>query len=593
VRMPWARRRQVVINPADPNLRVQVRKAILGSAYETTGVDETTAGQRADQAWQMEALQFRNRLGEIRYASDFYARSLRRLKLFAGTVGDDGKISQSTNPDSIRLVNAIQDPGGGRQVLLGKYGQFMFTCGECQLLYLPERVEDGTRIAESWEMLSIAEIQKRDGRDVRFRLPGGTPDQLPDGYRLYRLWQRDPIYSSWADAPMRSVLDLCEELAILTLVVRARALNRLAGNGILFVPNDITVTPRGPVPDEDPKEDPVLAEIIKALLAPIEDIGAASMVAPLLMRGDPAAGKEIRHISVRDVQEVFPENALREQTIRRLAISLDMPAEALTGIGDVNHWGGWQIERESWRHAEPIAQQLCDDLSAAYLRPTLAQGSLGPEAVAREVVAMDAAAITTNPDRGADAADAFDRGAIGYRAYRDALGWDNEDAPAQDEIDLMLLFLNGAPAPDDTVEAGGDEGEAGPPEGDDAGDDGAPADDTPDTASLLGLAEATILRHREAAGARLRSASTGGLDDVPNSLVAATVGANGGDATALVRLREPMFETVATRMGLDRQAADALALLVAHHAARTLYDTHPAPFPATTVRAVIDRRVRT
>jgi hypothetical protein len=45
----------------------------------------------------------------------------------------------------------------------------------------------------------------------------------------YRLWRRHPRYSMLADSTMQGVLDLCEELVLLTQAVRARARSRLAG----------------------------------------------------------------------------------------------------------------------------------------------------------------------------------------------------------------------------------------------------------------------------------------------------------------------------------------------------------------------------
>lgn len=393
----------------------------------------------------------------------------------------------------------------------------------------------------------------------------------------------------------------CEELAILTLVVRARAISRLAGNGILFIPDNITVVapklPDGsPKPAENPRSDPLLAALIKAILAPIEDQGAASSVAPLLLRGNPEAGKEIRHISVRDVQEAFPEIALRDQTIARLAISLDMPREDLEGIGDVNHWGGWQIERDKWRHVEPVANQMVEDFTTAILRPSLIEeGVADPD---RFVVMYDASEILTNPDRGEDAKQAFTFGVIGPKAYRSAMGWDEDDAPTPEEIPTMLLFLGKTAVEPD---APADDPEQDAPD-DDTGEDDASAASSNGRGdqrvwALQAFADAMVIRHREIAGVRLKAktkdtAVLTRIAGVPNDQIAVVVGSaadmTGVNVSELVACNASLMETGALRQGVSEKDAKALASIVETHAARTLWQEHPPAFPVAAIRSVLE-----
>lgn len=599
----------IVFNPNDPRFRVSLKAAILGSAVEITDSENAAEElRRVAQPWQLEALGYRHRLGEIRYASDFYARPLRRLRFYAGEIQPDGKIVETDNERVKEVASRIRDPGGGTQGLTTQYGRLMFCTGEALLTNQPEHTVEETMVPEGWEMLSTAELRGDMSGKTFLRFPAGGQssmgEPLPEGSRVYRIWQRDAMYSALADAPMRAVLDLCEELAILTLVIRARSISRLAGNGILFIPNEITLPgPRPVVGAENPAEDPFLTELIKAILAPIEDQGSAGSVSPLLVRGPADAGDKIKHIKLRDTDEAFPENALREQTIARLGIGLDMPMEILTGTGGINHWGSWQIERDAWRHAEPVARQYVDDVTAAYFRPTLiAEGISDPE---RYVYAFDASEILTNPDRGDDAKDALASGAIGYEAYREAMGWPDEAAPKDEaEIEMMLRFLGktaeptGAPAP-----AGGTDTETGPPpedtpesESDDEGDE--------TVAALVGAAELAVLRHREGAGAKLRGKANTcppckeTIDGLANSRVAAALGMDtcadlgAASAVALVSSKEPLFSLVAERIGVSATLSEALAKLVEDHAARTLFDAEPAPFPQAAIRAVLSRSAR-
>jgi hypothetical protein len=65
-----------------------------------------------------------------------------------------------------------------------------------------------------------------------------------------------------ADATMQGVLDVCEELVLLTQAVRSRARSRLAGPGILLVNGKVSPIPiGGDVADANPDEDPFVRDL--------------------------------------------------------------------------------------------------------------------------------------------------------------------------------------------------------------------------------------------------------------------------------------------------------------------------------------------
>lgn len=575
---------------------MDVRTAIIASALRVTDEEATEWKQRSD-AWQAEALGYRNRIGEVRYAADFYARSIRRLRLFVGEINEDGDIVPTEDAEAIRVLDEFQDPGGGRSNLLTQYARLMFITGEGLAL---GDIDPKTQ-RWKWEILSPLELrQNQSGEWNRYQDGGAQGEPIGPDATVIRLWSRDPTYSRQADSPLRASLDICEELAMSSLVIRAKGLNRLSGNGLLFVPDELSI-PGASVDgdsehDDNLEEDPIFAAVIKAMLASIEDLSNASAVMPVLLRGPAEAGAEIKHITLRDPNEEMPEFAAREKTVKRLAVSLDMPPEALTGVGDVNHWGGWQIERDSWRHTEPIAQQLIEDLTAALLVPTLvANNHADPY---RFVVQYDAAAILTNPDRGEDAKTALELGAIGYEPYRDATGWSEEDAPTEEDL-LLLERVRGAGAPAPAPEedpAGGDEDDTSPTE---VEPEAEPEDEDQETAvaasALAMAADIQVLRHREAAGARLRSSARGKpweskLNGVANVDVAAAAPEAADDPGGLVRSTGPtLFALTASAYGIDQAVIEALVPLIERHAARTLTRAAPTPFPPETIRTVLDR----
>lgn len=600
---------------------------------------EADVMRRLVQPWQGRSFNYYDQLGEIKYASQFYSRMLAPLILFAAVKNEKGDIVETNNPDAVAALERIQDPGGGRTGLLSSYGRLMFLTGEC---YLFVSTDDGI---EQWEMLSSDELRVEGNTYMRYKAPSlgaeeyktapGTDEDesawVPiDGEATaYRLWQRHPRFSMLADSTMQGVLDLCEELVLLTKAVRARARSRLAGSGVLFIDERISPLPPEPGPDEDPQEDEFMDALVEAMTAPIADEGAASQVVPLIVRVPvPETGKVqdlVHHLQIVDPTQLYPETGLRYECIKRIAIGLDMPPEILLGMEDSNHWTAWQIGEETWKgHGQPKAQQLCDDLTASYFRPYLAV-TMGEERAAEFYISYDATAIINHPDRTKDAKDLYDKRAIGKRALREAAGFDDDDAPTRPELaehigvatrDASLAWF-GTPSvrggnietapgevvgPDDNHSSGpggpesGAEVEPGPPPS-------TPQDDvlvgsslnghhSATVARILGAADLAVLRAREAAGARLLSLAKRDSDvrdqlkGVRTGEIAATLGRvtvkalHGPSERELVRgARELIVDTFRVWGITDGQVVTAIADTVEQHAARTLYDRVPRPLP--------------
>lgn len=321
---------------------------------------QATYLRRLIMPWQIRAFGFYDLLGEIKYSSQFYSRSLSNLVLYAAEKNDDGDIVETENQEVKDAVERIKDPGGGgRSGLLGAYGRLMFLVGEA-LLFVS--INNDTEL-EQWEMLSTDELRLLDGNYTRFMAPTlpatlfkPAPDDayLPvlnkDGHdqfqtgqaAAYRLHRQHPRFSAIADSTLQGALDIAEELVLLTQVVRARARSRMATAGLLFIDERITTRPDEAAPDEDALEDPFLEDLTEALTAPITDEGTAAAVVPLIARVKVPDGVKMQdlvyHLQIVDPLQIYPETGLRMECIRRLAIVLDMPPEILLGTGTANHW---------------------------------------------------------------------------------------------------------------------------------------------------------------------------------------------------------------------------------------------------------------
>lgn len=592
-----------------PEARPRPAQPIRGSGRRVVE-DQRGAGQkpRTSLPWQERALAYYDMIGELHFASQFYARPLSRLKLGVGFVNpEDGVVEPILDGPAVDLLERVQDPGGGRTVMLSTYGQLMFIVGECFML----NTIDPDTAEERWEIVSTDELRfdQQASSYTRRRVPGrgeelkAAPDEdfepVDDEAIVYRLWKRHPRYSGWADAPMRAVLDVAEELVMLTLAVRARARSRLAQSGILYVPNELSPQPVNVIGDEDAEADPFLDDLTTHFVTPIEDEGTAAAVVPFVVRGpakigDVAAKDAFFHIATHDLAETYPEAQLREEAVKRMALGLDMPPEALLGMTDANHWTAWQVQDEIWQsHLAPIAQQFVDDLTSIYLRPAAKEE--GVDRAEDLVVTYDAAEILTNPDRGKDATVLYDKRAIGKKPLRDAMGFEDEDAPDEEELNEMLAvalrdptFITGeAPEPEIIeVETPQIPNEGEPPEPSRNGSE-APVQAS---ARVLGAAEMALARCREVAGSRLRSkyrqrAEMRVADGKPNAEIASilgpvTLGNLGADPLDLVSEGSSAFVGLLVQWGHSEREAAALGTMLETYAARTLFEDRSPAAPA-------------
>ncbi len=600
---------------------------------QTPQVDAAASQRLLLQAWQWQAFRYFNDIGEIHYSAYFYARALQNLRLYVGRKDESGEIEEVDNdPAALELLDDVQDPGGGRQGMLRAYGLLKWLVGEGYMLVTPPGANDpGER--NKWEFVSPAElIVLAGGAMIRQQAPGLPQEAIryaaleqwqpdaPNTGIAYRYWTPHPMFSAQADAPMRAVLLLCDELERLTAAVRARAVSRMAGAGLLLIPEEISPAPPEPVGDEDPQEDIFMRDLIAASVNPITDPGTASAVTPLLVRGAAEYLKELRHLQIHDPLETYPEENLRSECIRRIALSLDFPPEVLLGVSDVNHWNAWQIDEQTWKtHLQPVAQAFCEDLTSSYFRA--ACHDAGVQGWEDLCIWYDAAEIINHPDRSKDAKDLYALGAIGFEALREAAGFDEDDAPDEEEraerigiathdsslawYGIPTIRTGGLEPAPGVVESGSGTTEApgAPPEPSGAEVEKAPPQaEEPTTAAAKVSAgvEMALERCRELAGSRLRTkVRRGGCEDcivaiadVPNNLVASALGASGAaESLALPPPRELVAGGAASLReravfwGLSPDEAALLAEQVERHAALTLFDAAPRALKRQKARA--------
>lgn len=543
--------------------------------------------------WQTECWDTYDVVGEVKYGGNYLGNALSRLGLFVGILPDDADADpiplvteppegEETAPPNLvdeatfqvcrDALDRVATGAGGHAEILRELAINVSIAGEC---YLYGRIEGGRAPdplvigdpgepgVEVWDVRSIDEVVV-DGEgkirvydDPEQASKGSAGGQLvdldSDDVFLVRIWHRHPRWSSQADSMLRGVLGAAEELLITEQAIRAIARSRLSA-GLLMIPEEITFASSNPSRGEDAgsDEDPFLRDLMDAMLLPIQDEGDASAIVPIVVRGK---GEHLQQARFLFPDRKLDDQVLERQTaaLRRIAQGMNLPVEVITGMADVNHWTAWQIEEATFKaHVEPLAIMLVNAITEGYLRPYLEAVKLDPELIDRLVVWYDPSRLIAKPNTTESAGDAHDRYAISDAAYRRVKGYDDDDAPSEDEIRARVARS----AANRSIRAAEEiAGNADPATGeDDPTPD--PPEQTEDPSSvtaaasrvpadlgrilrdvdrdlrnrLEAAADAQMRRTLERAGAAIRSKAkrnrsvTDAIEDVDNGQVAATLG---------------------------------------------------------------------
>lgn len=550
------------------------------------GNPSSLVAARRRERWQDECWAIYDTLGEVKQSTNLQASVLSRLRLFVAWVPDDADDhpipivwevppgAEADDPE-FRLVprqvfdtanaalDRIADPTGGHTELIRRLVLNLQVAGELWLHGREVKPETaaGNRtaaLAERWEVYSTAQVTEQAGKMKVRHAPDTEPVEVDPAEEVFvRIHNEHPRWPELSDSPLRGVLGPAEVLLLLEQWTRAVSRSRLSA-GILKVPTEASLSmgnrhvPQGAPPEE------FLDLLMDAMITPIEDEGDPSGVTPIVMQATAEA--------LKGVEWLFPDRQLdrrateiEQQALKRLAQGMNLPAEKVTGIGDLNHWNAWEVKDATFRdHLEPTAVKLVYALTGAVLQPSLeAAGVADP---GRYVVWYDPSRIMATVDPDEHAEEAHDRLTISDAAYRRLRGFIEKDAP--DELEVAARVARQAARRSITVAEqltdGVDPvtGEQGPTS-QDQDDDG--DDEDPEPAATVGAlvassrvpadlgavlrdldrdlrvrveaaADGQLRRALERAGARLRSKArssrqlTDTLASVANEQVAETLG---------------------------------------------------------------------
>jgi hypothetical protein len=461
-------------------------RSIVGAAERiSTGPTSKNTTNRVEKrtpsAWQTQAWQAFEAIGEVHYAVSLLGAVMSRVRLYIGVVTHadqppshiddyletlqeaDPTPADSRTRDTLTQARHLlsqltaQTPGG-EGGMLRQIGINLSVPGE---LYLANTAPGRWEIASTDELVRHPDgtYALRSSRQDAQASPlassrakkGDLP--LPRDAFVARIWRSHPRYSREPDSSLLGVLDSCEQLILLQQTLRSITRSRM-GAGLVFIPEGIATSL-----NLDGQTDQVEEAITRAAMTAVEDEASSDTVVPLVLKGPAELGKEIRWIPYgRPVEDQLV--SLIDRTLERIMQGLDIPKDVVAGLSNVRYSNAIIIDDNLYRsHIEPLVLLATDALTSVYLRPNLIRSTdPTPDALAnpdhlinRIVVWADTSAVVTRPDRSAAANEGFDKRILSADAWRDARGFSDADAPSPEEL-LQRIVLDRGQIPPDLVQ---------------------------------------------------------------------------------------------------------------------------------------------
>lgn len=421
-------------NPTPPARLNAAQPQTVTAAAAPVKSPRTELIQHTD-GWQEEAWGYYDDLGEFRYGVEWVAAMLSRVRIYAAKLepGADEPVRAKAGA-GVDLMTTLGGGVAGQSNIMASLGTQLAVPGEG---YLIGETVSGV---ERWSVRSTDEVRAARGHFEVIRedaVRGGTQWRPLQGDSLVtRVWRPHKRFHYMADSPARAARTTMRELELVNRHIQAQYLSRLASAGVVMFPDEVTFPVREEFADAP---DPFMAEWIEIAAEAIRTPGTASAVVPIPIKVPAEYVDKIKHV---DFTLKLDEKILdkRESAIKRLATQLNMPAEILLGMGDVNHWGAWQLEEGALKtHIAPEAELICQALTQGYLQPRLAAS--GVEDAASWVVWYDMSELTLKPDRSGDAFLAYDRLEINGTALRRETGFNEDDKPSGEELKEQALKI--------------------------------------------------------------------------------------------------------------------------------------------------------
>ena len=386
-----------------------------------------------DVTWQTEVWRLYDVIGELRFVADWIGSACSRVRIYVAEVDQNGRVQKEvTNKKIAGLSDTLFGGPNHKAEALRMLGINLTIAGDA---YIVGRSTDDVK-SDEWFVLSGSEIRRynRGGANiVEMTSYDGEPEKLNlERDMVIRIWTPHPRRGLWAQSPTRAAMPMLWEIERLTRYVFSQIDSRLVSAGILAIPKETSF------PDEDadvPGAEGLTAALMRAGSLSLKGEGTAAGVIPLIIEiPSEALGKLQLIMFGSELSQQALE--LRAEAIRRFALAMDIDPSILSGAGEANHWGAWQImEGQIKVHIEPLMTRICDALTTAYLKPALEHMKQDPE---RFVFWYDTAPLVVRPERGKEAREMYKEGIVGRETVINLNDLKLSDMPTEDE-DLRMF----------------------------------------------------------------------------------------------------------------------------------------------------------
>ncbi|HEY6075061.1 MAG TPA: hypothetical protein VIV15_17195, partial [Anaerolineales bacterium] len=348
-----------------------------------------------DDTWQTEVWRLYDIVGEFRFVSNWIGSACSRVRIYVAEVDKNGRVQKEVaKPKIAGLADTLFGGPSAKAEALRMLGINLTVAGDCFI------VGRGTDDPESdeWYVVRTSELKRWGSRINLLAADGSVEERLdPSKDLVIRVWTPHPRRHLWADSPARAAMPMLWEIERLTRFVFAQIDSRLVSAGIFPLPKEASFPDEV---DEDGNQlsgsEALTQRLMRTASASLKGEGTAAGVVPIFME---TPGDSMGKYQLIEFTSELSKQALelRSEAIRRFALAMDIEPSILSGMGEANHWGAWQImEGQINVHIVPLMTRICDALTTAYLRPALESINEDQE---RYVFHYDTAPLTVRPER--------------------------------------------------------------------------------------------------------------------------------------------------------------------------------------------------
>lgn len=403
--------------------------------------------------WQTRAWQYFDDTPELRFTTQWLANALSRARLYVGVPDPDGSgrpdpvltnegdpPKKGFDPKAQQPLDALFGGATGTAQALSRMAQHLTVVGETYLAGYD------TKDGRQWKVLSNCELEQSGSRikilnNALMGMPAIDEANVsiePGKGALMRIWRPHPRLYWEADSSLRALLSTLEEMRAISAHIHASLESRLAGAGMLVLPESATL-PTADVSEDSPLyRDPETAALIEAMVTAISNRDSASAIVPIICRIADEAAAKVQHLKFSTpLDDKVLE--LRDSAVRRFANGMDLPQEISLGLSSAVHQKtGRQVEEMSVKlHVEPLLGMICDALTTRYLRPVLP--TLKVAEPTKYVIWYDVSDLSQPPDRAPAARELYAMGLLGPEAVLRESGFGDHEVPDEEFARAHLI----------------------------------------------------------------------------------------------------------------------------------------------------------